>query len=113
VSAAAVATLGFKRYAGDVFFYPIPTGGPLYETYLRMTYQEPSRETVADAAKLAKTDLVYVVINDYWWRSQPVSEEIRGIADMDWGIGGDPWKVQVYRFDLSTDSKSATTTSIR
>ena len=38
VSAAAVDLLGFKRYSttndGDVFFYPIPTGGPLYETFL-------------------------------------------------------------------------------
>jgi hypothetical protein len=111
VSAAAVSILGFKRYAGDVFFYPIPTGGPLYETYLRMTYGEPSRDTAKDAAALAKTDLIYVVVNDYWWRSQSVSEAIRDIADADWNVGNG--KDLIYRFDLSTDSKSATTSSRR
>lgn len=111
VSAAAVSILGFKRYAGDVFFYPIPTGGPLYETFLRMTYGEPSRNTVKDAGAIAKTDLVYVVLNDYWWRSQAVSEAIRDIADADWDAGNG--KDLIYRFDLSADSRSATTTSTR
>jgi hypothetical protein len=50
VSAAAVGTLGFKRYHEDVFFYPIPTGGALYETFLRMTYEDPSNETIKEAA---------------------------------------------------------------
>ncbi|MFH1078419.1 MAG: hypothetical protein V1745_04045, partial [Patescibacteria group bacterium] len=112
VSAAGVSTLGFKRYAKDVFFYPIPTGGPLYETYLRMTYSEPSRDTVKDAAILAAADVVYVVLNDYWWRSQPVSESIAAIADQEWTLG-DPWRVRVYRFDISTDSRAPTATSTR
>ncbi|MBU1348961.1 hypothetical protein KJ781_02745 [Patescibacteria group bacterium] len=113
VSAAAVATLGFKRYVGDVFFYPIPTGGPLYETYLRMTYGKPSRDTVEDAADLAAADIVYVVLNDYWWRSQPVAESIAAIADEEWDIGGDPWKLKIYRFDINTDSNAPTETSTR
>lgn len=111
VSAAAVATLGFKRYAGDVFFYPIPTGGVLYEQFLRMTYNEPSYDTVKDAAELGKTDLVYVVINDYWWRAAVVSETLRSIAERDWSIGNG--KINVYKFDLSNDSNSPTTTSTR
>lgn len=109
VSAAAVATLGFKRYAGDVFFYPIPTGGPLYETFLRMTYNEPSRDTVKDAAELGLTDLVYVVINDYWWRAPAVSEAIRDIANENWEIG--EGKVKIYKFDLRSDSSASITTS--
>jgi hypothetical protein len=111
VSAAAVATLGFKRYAGDVFFYPIPTGGPLYELYLRMTYNEPSRDTARDAALLGKTDLVYVVVNEYWWRAPQLAESLAAIANRDWDIG--TGKVRVYRFDTSTPSSASTTTSTR
>ena len=109
VSAAAVASLGFKRYAGDIFFYPIPTGGPLYETYLRMTYNEPSRDTIKDAAALGKTGLVYVVLNDYWWKASTVSEDLKTIAQKNWEIANG--KVWVYKFDASTPSSASTTTS--
>jgi len=111
VSAAAVSQLGFKRYAGDVFFYPIPTGGPLYETYLRMTYNEPSRDTVADAAKLGKTDLVYIVVNTYWWKADQVSEQIEALADRSWSIHDGA--VNVYAFEMSNAASASTTTSGR
>ena len=32
----AVREFGFKRYVDDVFYYPIPTGGPLYEQFLQL-----------------------------------------------------------------------------
>lgn len=111
VSAAAVSLLGFKRYTAPadgkapVFFYPIPTGGALYELYLNMTYNEPSMDTVKDAAELGQSDLVYVVLNDYWWRAQTVAEQIREIASQDWNLGDG--KIWVYKFDLRTDSKDA------
>jgi hypothetical protein len=111
VSAAAVSQFGFKRYAGDVFFYPIPTGGPLYETYLRMTYNEPSRDTVADAAKLGKTHLVYIVVNKYWWKAEQVSEQIEALADRSWSIRDGA--INVYAFEMSSAASASTTTSGR
>ncbi|MBU0540100.1 hypothetical protein KKF59_02675 [Patescibacteria group bacterium] len=111
VSAAAVSLLGFKRYTAlavgetPVFFYPIPTGGVLYELYLQITYNEPSMDILKDAAELGRSDLVYVVLNDYWWRAQTVAEQIREIADQDWDISDG--KVWVYKFDLRTDSNDA------
>lgn len=98
VSAAAVTTLGFKRYAGDVFFYPIPTGGPLYELYLRLTYEEQSLDIIRDAAMLARAEIAYVVINDYWWNATEVSEALEAIADRSWTIGEN--KNRVFIFDL-------------
>lgn len=98
VSAAAVKEYGFKRYAGDVFFYPIPTGGPLYASYLKMTYQDPSWDTVRDAAKLGQSDLVFVVINDYWWKASELNQKITDIAQNTWAI--DNGKVNIYVFDL-------------
>ncbi|MBI4138588.1 hypothetical protein HY479_00365 [Candidatus Uhrbacteria bacterium] len=116
VSAAAVDLLGFKRYHGDVFFYPIPTGGPLYELFLRMTYGEPSRDTAKDAASLGGADLVYVVLNNYWWRSRQIGESLRLVADNDWTIppqSEDGWKLRVFKFDFRNDSSAPAATSTR
>ncbi len=100
VSAAAVKELGFKRYAkDDVFFYPIPTGGPLYEIYLKMTYEDPSIETVREASRLGQTNLVFVVINHYWWEAQKLNEQISKIADEEWEI--ENGKIMIYKFDFN------------
>jgi hypothetical protein len=115
VSAAAVSQLGFKRYNGDTFFYPIPTGGPLYDEFLRMTYQEPSRDTVADAAQLGGTTIVYVVVNDYWWNAANLDESLRAISDNNWTVGdatqGLGHSDEVFKFDLSKPHKASADTS--
>jgi hypothetical protein len=100
VSAAAVNEFGFKRYTTDnVFFYPIPTGGPLYEIYLKMTYEDPSIETVKEASRLGRSNLVFVVINDYWWKADELNEQISKIADEEWII--DEGKIMIYKFDFA------------
>ncbi len=116
VSAAAVSQFGFKRYNGDVFFYPIPTGGELYQLYLDMTYKEPSRGVASDAGKLGGSDLVYVVLNDYWWNADALAESLSSIANREWSFG--EWDTQhpgtgvkVYAFDLKTPIKRSTQTS--
>lgn len=112
VSAAAVQQFGFRRYtANNVFYYPIPTGGPLYQVYLDVTYKQPTRDTVHDAAMLGESDLVYVVLNNYWWNAEAVSEELKHIADKSWEIDGG--KVRIYKFDFKTPSKAAAATSTR
>lgn len=98
VSAAAVKEFGFKRYNNDVFFYPIPTGGPLYEVYLKVTYEDQSLDTIKDAGQLGGTDLVFVVINDYWWKAPELNESLSEIADHEWSIEND--KVKIYVFNL-------------
>ncbi len=109
VSAAAVAQLGFKRYAQDIFFYPIPTGGALYQNFLDISYNEPSMDIIKDTAQLGQSHLVYVVINDYWWRAEALSPALEKIANQTWNIGDG--KVKIYKFDLSIDSSSSTTAS--
>jgi hypothetical protein len=101
VSAAAVDAFGFKRYAGDIFYYPIPTGGPLYEIFLRVTSIEPTREAVKEAAQLGKSGLVYVVINAYWSDAEKVGEVLGAVADKSEAING----TRIYRFDMTTSTK--------
>jgi hypothetical protein len=105
VAAAAVSQYGFKRYHNDIFFYPIPTGGELYELFLLMAYNDPSRDTAKDAARLGGSDLVYVVINDYWWKAEEIAEKLGAISDRTWevgnrtqGMGRGNW---IFKFDTS------------
>jgi hypothetical protein len=99
VSAVAVRELGFKRYAeNNVFFYPIPTGGSLYQVFLKMVGTDTSTDTVREAGKLGESKLVYVVLNDYWWDAQKVGDRLAALAQqkMDFDDG----KGRVYKFIL-------------
>jgi hypothetical protein len=67
VSVAALKTFGFNRYYNQHYFYPIPTGGPLYQFYLDMVYKEPKKETMVSAMDLLGVNEAYFVLNNYWW----------------------------------------------
>ncbi|KKW29273.1 MAG: hypothetical protein UY72_C0052G0001, partial [Candidatus Uhrbacteria bacterium GW2011_GWD2_52_7] len=84
VSAAAVDAFGFAHYfPGDIFYYPIPTGGPLYNIFLSMVDESPSREHALEAMELTQADTVYLVVNVYWWRSDRIIAAAKEQAD-DW-----------------------------
>jgi len=81
VSVAALKELGFDNYfptpGGQIFFYPIPTGGQLYQYYLDMVYKKPSRETMAQARSLAGVSESYLIINKYWYQSGRLINEAK------------------------------------
>lgn len=85
VSAAALKTFGFTNYrpsaTGEIYFYPIPTGGELYRYYLKMVYEEPSRETITAAMDLATVNEAYLVINKYWHESGKIIQSAKLSAD--------------------------------
>jgi len=85
VSAAALKEQGFDHYyqtdQGLVYFYPIPTGGPLYQYYLDMAYKKPSRETMNEALDLAGVDEGYLIINRYWYQSGRIINAAKLTAD--------------------------------
>lgn len=85
VSAAALQEFGFKKYfttaQGEIFYYPIPTGGPLYEYYLSMIYKNPSRKTMEEAMKLVGVKQSYFVLNGYWTNSDRILEKAQKEAD--------------------------------
>jgi hypothetical protein len=82
VSAAALREFGFGSYfqnqkneaSEPIFYYPIPTGGPLYEYYLEMVYGETSKRTVVAAMDLTGTNRAYFILNDYWFNAETIAE---------------------------------------
>ncbi|MBI4133779.1 hypothetical protein HY478_04135 [Candidatus Uhrbacteria bacterium] len=105
VSAAALREFGFKQYyqftaeggrTETVFYYPIPTGAPLYDYFLRMSYDSPRRTTIAEAMDRAGVTLGYFVMNRYWTDSEKIIERAKREADEWWEIEGG--KVYVFRF---------------
>lgn len=85
VSVAALKELGFDNYhqsdKGQFFFYPIPTGGPLYQFYLDMVYKKPDQVTMAKARKLVGVSESFLVINKYWHQSEQIINEAKLEAD--------------------------------
>ena len=98
MSAAAVESLGFKRYSGEVFFYPIPTGGELYQLFLRASAINPSRDIIKEAGDLSESKRVYVAIHRYWWDAERVRGQLAELADSTHVIKDG--EVMIYRFDL-------------
>lgn len=79
-SALAIREFGFKSYVNDeMFYYPVPTGGPLYQYYLQLV-EQPSLTTVHEAMERAGVTQVYVVLNDYWWQAEKLGPELQAIA---------------------------------
>jgi hypothetical protein len=100
VSAAALREFGFKKYYNmnyklritnyelpainqklKIFYYPIPTGGILYQYYLDMVYKKPAKETMIKAMELAGVKEGYFVLNKYWWAFPKLLEEAKLEAD--------------------------------
>lgn len=85
ISAAALDQFGFKKYysvgQNQLFYYPVPTSSPLYQSYLDMVYKTPSRETMSGAMNLAGVREGYFVLNKYWWAFKKILDEAKLSAD--------------------------------
>lgn len=91
VSAAATEAFGFSPFYGekqDVYFYPIPTSGPLYAHFLSMIEKSASMEEARSAMELAGVKRLYFVVNGYWWSAPQALESARETAG-DWFSIGD------------------------
>lgn len=85
VSAAALTEYGFaKSYdtsLGELFYYSVPTGGPLYAQYGKMLYEGQERQFMKDAMILAGVDSSYFVIDSYWAKADEIIEGAKKTAD--------------------------------
>jgi hypothetical protein len=101
VSAAAISELGF-RYYDDLFFYPIPTGGVLYEIFLEMN-TSPARDTAQKALDLipmhGDVHQLYFLVNNYWWQAPRIIESAKHTAD-DWRSVGKGGQVYIFKYNL-------------
>jgi len=87
VSAAALREFGFKTYYHDtIFYYPIPTSGQLYQSYLAMM-EEPNLKIIDEVKNLTGTNKVYLVLNSYWWDYKKLASEISELANSSKDIG--------------------------
>lgn len=92
VSVAALREFGFDKYLkipspdqeknlGEIYYYPIPTGGPLYGYYLKMVYEKPTKKTMISAMEFSGVDEAYFILNKYWWAFPKLLEEAKLEAD--------------------------------
>jgi len=98
VSAAALREFGFNRYypldkggegdLNEIYFYPIPTGGQLYQYYLDMVYKKPDKKTMDSAMDFADVNESYFILNKYWWAFDKILAEAKLEADS-WSEIGD------------------------
>ncbi len=73
---------GFSHYyKSNIFYYPIPTGGELYQYYLSMVYNKPGKDTMFAAMDLTGVKKSYFVLNKYWWAFPKILEEAKLEAD--------------------------------
>jgi hypothetical protein len=98
VSSAALKAFGFAKYYNkDIFYYPIPTGGKLYNYYLEMTGESgPDAQIIYDAMEYTGAETAFFVVNNYWWDSERIIEQSKSLAN-DWFALGDD-EVTVFVF---------------
>lgn len=104
VAAAAIREYGFARYfdstdpaySGPVFYYPVPTGGPLYTVFLEMNRTHGTAASAAKAMDLAGVDTAYFVVNHYWADARAIITQAKKEASAAWTVDA---KDFVFRYD--------------
>jgi len=100
VSAAALKTFGFNNYLNTnskkIYFYPIPTGGGLYQYYLEAVYNHPNQKTLAEAMDFSSVKEAYLIVNKYWHRSAELINEAKTEANEFWSIENE---VFIFRYE--------------
>jgi len=99
-SVASLKELGFNHYfkKGDelIFFYPIPTGGQLYQYYLDMVNKNSDRQTMVSAMNLVGVKESYFVISKYWWLSDRIIASAKLQADSYWSVSNN--EIYIFKF---------------
>ncbi len=94
-AAAAIETYGFETYfnstQGPLFYYAIPSGGPLAELYSNMLYHEQKRQYMYQAMDLTQAKKAYFVVNSYWHKSMEIIQGAKQTADKYWSIDDKIW----------------------
>lgn len=102
VATAALKEFGFIKYLptpqGEQYFYSIPTGGPLYQYFRKMVYEEPKRQWMEEAMKFAGVKKAYFIHTNYWAPAAEIRDAAKAEADNWWELSGG--RVWVYEYLL-------------
>lgn len=102
VSAAALREFSFDKYLptaeGEQYFYSIPTGGPLYQYFRKMVYEEPKRKWMEEAMRFAGVKKAYFVHTNYWAPAAEIRDQAKLEADEWWEL--DDGRVWIYEYTL-------------
>lgn len=102
-SVTALKEFGFKKYYGINFYYPIPTSTPLYQYYLNMVYEPgPTEEHAEQAMEFMQVDLMYLVVNEYWYRSDKIIDLAKHTAD-EW-VAMDNNRIYIFKYTSSVSA---------
>jgi hypothetical protein len=85
----------FQTDLGELYYYSIPTGGPLYKIYQNMLYEGQKREYMNEAMELTNTNKSYFVVNWYWDNFDKIVEGAKQSADS-WEIIND--KIWIFTY---------------
>ena len=97
VGAAAVREFGLKKYYhGDLFYYSIQTGYPLYSYYLKML-DTPTKDIMNQALDYAGVNQGYFVVDKYWWAAKKIVLEAKLQAEAYVTIDGG--EVYVFKYE--------------
>lgn len=100
-AATSIEQYGFSTYyqtpEENVFYYSIPSGGLLYQTYLKMLYEQQKPEFMQEIMDLTDTDLAYFVTNSYWHNADEVIPEAKKTANSWQAIDGD--KIFIFSYN--------------
>jgi len=93
-SAAALQEFGFANYLKttdnqEILWYPLPTGGSLYQYFLSMSFGVPSRELILETMNFTGVDQGYFLVSDYWPGSGQLIETIKPFADKLFSVKND------------------------
>ncbi|MBT6819173.1 MAG: hypothetical protein HOA57_02235 [Candidatus Magasanikbacteria bacterium] len=103
VSAAALREFSFVNYlktpAGEQYFYSVPTGGPLYQYFRKMVYQEPKRQWMEQAMNFAGVKKAYFVHTNYWAPAGEIRDAAKLESDNWWEL--ENGRVWVYEYLLN------------
>lgn len=111
-AAASVETYGFKKYYetnnGQVFYYAIPSGGPLALAFNDMLYQGQKRETIDSVLALTGANRAYFVVHSYWDDAYRIIEGAQKTADESAHIVSGNTSVWIFTYNRSVSSTVGT-----
>jgi hypothetical protein len=82
---AALSSYGFVQYydtaVGHLYYYSIPSGGPLADLYRKMLYEGQKPSFMNTAMTITHTERAYFVVSSFWKDFDSIVENAKTTAD--------------------------------